>query len=926
MTTAEFEVTAFAPEMTECTQCMDRLVEALELVDGVTGAHLRNHQKIAVTYDPSMISVHEIERKAQALGMEIVADLEEVIYTAEDLDCADCAERVHNHLRRVPGVHAVSANFAAQVVEVTFHPATISERQLRREVEIAAGGSHATTDRTLTLKVEGMDCASCAQNISLVVGRLDGVSEAQINFATGTAEVVYCPDIIDPETIIASIEQLGYEVHRAGIARQRFMVTGIHCADCVTGIESALNEREGVISAELSPATGRLVVRHDPSRVTVDEIVAIVEALGYGIRATEATEPAAGWVEYLRRRPRSVLTLLCGLFTAIGLILAWTGAGEALSIAALAVAIAVGGYPIARSALIALRTSVTADMNVLMTVAVIGAVAIGEWHEAATVVLLFSVANALEAYTSDRTRNAIRSLMDLAPDTATVLRDGEEVTVATENVAIGDEVVVRPGERIPVDGTVSEGRSEVNQAPVTGESEPVVVEPGSEVFAGTVNGPGLLNVRATKTAEDTTLARIIHMVEEAQAQRSPSQRFVDRFARYYTPIVIGLAALTASVPPLLLGEQFHPWLYRALTLLVLACPCALVISTPVAIAAAIANGARNGVLVKGGAHIERLATVRQFVVDKTGTLTLGRPEVTHLVPADGHDEDELLRIAAAAESGSEHALGGAIVRHARDRGLHWPRPREFRAITGKGVRASLDGATVYVGHPGWIRELGVDTGEIDDAIRALQEQARTVALVIRDNGGPAELLGAIAIADRPREETAAAIQSLRELGVSRLIMLTGDAEPVAAAVASQLAVDEYAAELLPDDKVERVRQLREAGLVAMVGDGVNDAPAIALADVGVAMGAAGTDAALETADIALMSDDLSKLPYAVRMSRLALRIVKQNIVAAIVLKLAFMALVLPGLLTLWLAILGDTGVSIAVTLNSMRLLGLRAED
>ncbi|MGM0491828.1 MAG: heavy metal translocating P-type ATPase [Armatimonadota bacterium] len=925
MTNTELEITAFAPEITECEDCIAQLVDALMTLDGVAEAEMCGDDRLCVSYDAEMTSFREIERKAQAIGVEVTSDLDKVTYQAEELCCTECAERVANIAGRLSGVHAVSANFAAQVVEVTYHPATISQSQLHAAVERAVGECHGTEERKLTLRVEGMDCASCAQTIATAAERREGVSHATVNFTGGTAEIQYDPTEIEPEKIIETIRSLGYGVQRAGVVRSRFTVRGIDCADCATGIEGALEERDGLISAEVNAATGKLVVEHDPQRLPIADVIATVEALGYEISAEDGAAPEEGLLARIRGRPRSILTLLCGVFLVTGLILGWAGAGEAAVVATLSISIILGGYHIARSAIISLRTSLAADMNVLMTVAVIGAMAIGEWYEAATVVLLFSVANALETFTSDRTRNAIRSLMALSPDTATVLRDGEEVSVAAENVAIGDVVVVRPGERLPVDGVVEDGESEINQAPVTGESEPVAVSPGSEVFAGTVNGPGLLEIRSTKTAGDTTIARIIHMVEEAQAQRSPSQRFVDRFARYYTPIVIALAALITAIPPLAFGEPFTPWFYRALTLLVLACPCALVISTPVAIAAAIANGARNGVLVKGGAYIERLATIRQFVFDKTGTLTLGRPEVTDVIPAGGQDEDELLATAAAAESGSEHALGRAILREAADRGLQWSRARDFRAITGRGARARVDHRVVHVGRPSWIAELGAETTEIDEDVRRLQSQARTVVLVARGEGDSVSVLGAIAIADRPREEAREATDKLRAMGVERLMMLTGDAEGVAASVASELGIDEYAAELMPDQKVDRIKKIRQSGLVAMIGDGVNDAPALALADVGVAMGAAGTDAALETADIALMADDLSKLPYALRLSRMALRIVKQNIVASIAIKLAFMALVVPGALTLWMAILGDTGVSIAVTLNSMRLLKLKSD-
>lgn len=929
METTEFEVAALAAEIDGCIECIERLAEAIQTAAGVTDAHVCDAGTLSVTYDPGMVSVHEIQRKAQAMGVRIAAlDLEEVTYSVEELDCSDCAVHVEQHLRGLAGVHAVNANFAAQVVDVTFHPATIPPEQLRTEIARVAGHCRSATDREVSFDIEGMDCASCARGIGAALEEMAGVGEAAVNYATAKAKVVFSPEIVEADEIVERVRELGYEVRRTDVAQESFVVSGIDCPSCAREIEEVLTEAEGIAFATLVPATARLSVGYDRRRTGTERIVAAVEALGYGISAARKEPSRRRWHEGAVRRPRTVLTLLCALFTLVGLILAWTGASERLSIAALALAIALGGYHIARSAWLSLRTSLAADMNVLMTVAVTGAMLIGEWHEAAAVVLLFSIANALEAYTSERTRNAIRALMDLSPQRATLLRDGEELSVTAESVRIGDELLVRPGERIAVDGTVVAGGSEIDQAPVTGESLPVEVQPGSDVFAGTVNGPGLLTVRATRIAEDSTIARIIHMVEEAQAQQSPSQRFVDRFARYYTPAVIALAALTALIPPFALGAEFGPWFYRALTLLVLACPCALVISTPVAIAAAIANGARNGVLIKGGMYVERLAGVRQFALDKTGTLTEGRPQVTDLLPVAGCDEEELLRIAAIAESGSEHALGRAIVRHAEERGVVWDRPEQVRAITGMGVQAQLAESLVFVGRPGWIGELGVDVGEVESATAKLQEQARTIVLVAlaEHSGGEPRLLGAIGIADRARDEAASAVRALRSEGAERLVMLTGDAEAVAATVAAELSIAEHASELLPDEKLDRVREMRARGAVAMVGDGVNDAPALALADVGIAMGAAGTDVALETADVALMSDDLSKLAYAVRLSRMALRIVKQNIVAALVLKLAFMALVVPGMLTLWLAILGDTGVSIAVTLNSMRLLRLRARD
>ncbi len=586
-----------------------------------------------------------------------------------------------------------------------------------------------------------------------------------------------------------------------------------------------------------------------------------------------------------------------------------------------AATIAVGGHPTARKALRALRRR-QVDFNVLMTVAVSGAMALGDWREGAVVAFLYNVAEALETYALDRARGAIRALMDLAPKVARVRRDGTEVTVPVEAVAPGDVVIVRPGERIAVDGRVLQGASAVNQAAITGESVPVDKGPGDEVFAGTLNGEGALEVEVTRRVADTTLARIIHLVEEAQAQRAPSQRLVDRFARYYTPAVAALAAGVALVPPLLLGQPWSPWLYEGLALLVASCPCALVVSTPVALVSAIGSAARHGVLVKGGLHLETAARLQAAAFDKTGTLTEGRPTVTDVVRLGGNGACPLC-LAGSLERRSEHPLARAIVAAAEAAEHDCAPPPDvegFRALPGRGATAVIDGTRYYIGNPRLFAELGLDTAPAAEVVARFQEEGKTAILL----GTDTEVAAVFAVADALRPASVAALRELRQSGVEHVVMLTGDNARTAQAVARRAGIPEFRAELLPEDKVTAVKELRRRyGAVAMVGDGVNDAPALAAATLGVAMGGAGTDVALETADVVLMADDLSRLPFLVRLSRATLGVIRQNVTLSLGLKLAAVAAVVPGWLTLWLAILADMGATVLVTLNAARLLRYR---
>ena len=579
-------------------------------------------------------------------------------------------------------------------------------------------------------------------------------------------------------------------------------------------------------------------------------------------------------------------------------------------------AVIVGVYYVIPKAWFALRRA-RPDMNLLMTIAVCGAITIGEWFEAATVAFLFSLSLTLESWSVGRARRAIEKLLDLAPNVVRVLENGHTNEVAPETVLVGTLFVVRPGERIPLDGEVERGVSDVNQAPITGESVAVTKEPRSSVFAGTVNGAGALEVRSTKENSDTTLAHIIRLVGEAQQKRAPSELWVDRFARYYTPAVMALAIMVLLVPPFLLHQPFTPWIYQALVLLVIACPCALVISTPVSVVAALATAARNGVLVKGGVHMEAAGRLMAIAMDKTGTLTEGRPSVVQVVGMNGHTEMELLARAAAMEAHSDHPLARAIIEHAKACGVPFTPADDFRILPGKGATARLNGRQFWLGSHRFLEERGQETPEVHQELDLLARTGRTVVVI----GNETHVCGFIALADRIRPESAQAIQDFRAAGVQHVVMLTGDNEGTARAIGQEAGVTEVQAELLPEDKVSAIEKLVEQyASVAMIGDGINDAPAMGRATIGIAMGAAGSDTAIEAADIALMSDDLAKVPWLVQHSRRMLSIIRVNIFLSLAVKAVFVALTLSGHASLWTAIAADMGVSLLVIFNALQLL------
>lgn len=557
------------------------------------------------------------------------------------------------------------------------------------------------------------------------------------------------------------------------------------------------------------------------------------------------------------------------------------------------------------------------NMSVLMSVAVIGAFAIGQYEEGATVAFLYAISEMLQAWTVEKARRSIRQLMDIAPKTALLRRSGSEVETSVEQINIDDIMIVYPGEKIAMDGEIVKGESAINEAAITGESIPADKGPGAEVFAGTLNTHGSIEVKVTKLVQDTTIAKIIHMVEEAQSKRAPSQVFVEKFATVYTPIVMALAMGFMFLPPLLLGYEWTPWIYRGLTLLVVACPCALVVSTPVAIVSAISNAAKNGVLIKGGIHLEEAGSLNAIAFDKTGTLTKGEAVVTDIIPVGSTPENKLLQMAANLEARSEHPLAVAIIKAAQQRGHQVVPVEDFTAIAGRGAHGTINAQRIYIGNPRMFIEKGISLEPVIKEIERLQGQGKTVMIV----GTPNTFLGIIAVADEVRENSTDAVTALKSAGIQHTIMLTGDNDVTAKAMSAKVGVDEYRAELLPQDKVTVVQELLgKYNKVGMIGDGINDAPALALSTVGIAMGGAGTDTALETADIVLMADDLSKLPFTIRLSRKALAIIHQNIGFSLIIKAIAILAIFPGWLTLWMAILADMGATIIVTLNSLRLL------
>jgi Cd2+/Zn2+-exporting ATPase len=694
-------------------------------------------------------------------------------------------------------------------------------------------------------------------------------------------------------------------------AESVFKIEGMDCHEEVAILEHRLKGLTGLEAFDADVVGQRLRIQYDAAKLTTARIAEAVAQTG--MRA---------WLEHEETRPpvdsswRERLVVLSGAALAGGLALQFAGFSGPVAWVPFAAAVALAGSQTARRAW-ASAMARRLDIHVLMMVAVAGAVALGEWAEAASVVFLFALAQVLETRAMERARGAIRALMDLAPADALVRRGDREQVVPVDDVRVGDVVIVRPGEKIPLDGKVHRGDSYVNQAPITGESLPVEKVTGDDVFAGAINGRGVLEVEVTRLRRDSTLARIIHLVERAQSQRAPIQTFVDRFARVYTPIVLVLAVAVALLPPLVGGGLWSTWIYRSLVLLVISCPCALVISTPVSIVSALAAAARKGVLIKGGARLERLAAVRCVAFDKTGTLTKGRLRVTDIIPLNGAGPADILALAGSVEARSEHPIGRAIVERAAADGVVLAPADRVEALPGRGAQGTVGQRDVVVGSHRLFEERGLCSPEVEAALDALAGQGRSTVIVGLDG----QVAGVVGVADEVREAARDTVEMLGRHGVDRVVLLTGDHEIAARALAHSLGIAEYRAALLPEDKLAAVTELRSRhGALAMVGDGVNDAPALAAADVGIAMGVAGTDVALETADVALMADELAKIPYALRLSRATARNIRINIAFSLGLKGLFLIMALAGAATLWMAVVADMGASLIVIANALRLL------
>lgn len=785
-------------------------------------------------------------------------------------------------------------------------------------------------------RVQGFSCANCAGKFEKNVKKLPEVQNAKVNFGASKISVYGKATIAELEKA-GAFENLKVTSEKPGrqarqVVKQDknvYRVEGFSCASCAGKFESNVKQLPGIQDAKVNFGASKISVFGE---TTVEELesagafenLKVVPEKSREVVNVEKTEQEEKVAFYKKHS-----TLLYSvLFIALGFLSMFVNGNENIVTALLFItSMLIGGVSLLKTGLQNL-VRFEFDMRTLMTIAVIGGVIIGEWAEVAIVVILFAISEALERFSMDRARQSISSLMDIAPKEALIRRNGQEIMVHVNNIAIGDIMIVKPGQKIAMDGVIVNGYSAINQAAITGESVPVEKAVDDEVFAGTLNEEGLLEVKITKLVEDTTISKIIYLVEEAQGERAPSQAFVDKFAKYYTPVIMVVAALVATLPPLLFDGSWETWIYQGLAVLVVGCPCALVISTPISIVSAIGNAAKKGVLVKGGVYLEEIGGLKAIAFDKTGTLTKGVPVVTdYKVIDDQTDEQKLLSIITALEYRSQHPLASAIMKKAdSDNISYFDEPVEdFSSITGKGIKGKVNGSTYYIGSPKLFKELSVSNfyRALEQDIATFQKQGKTVMVA----GTEDRVEAIIAVADELRESSKQVIQKLHQAGIKKTVMLTGDNNSTAIAIGEHVGVTDVQSELLPQDKLDVIKQLKsEYDHVAMVGDGVNDAPALAASTVGIAMGGAGTDTALETADVALMGDDLKKLPFTVKLSRKTLNIIKGNITFAIAIKFFALLLVIPGWLTLWIAILSDMGATLLVALNSMRLMRVKEDE
>lgn len=695
-----------------------------------------------------------------------------------------------------------------------------------------------------------------------------------------------------------------------------FNVSGMDCADEIAAIQNSLSiPKIGRVSANLM--SSQVQVEHDPD-LTRDEIKTLINKSGVTVRDEKATSSF-----YANNKTRVWLVTLSGVVLSIGLVLQWlTEPPSELLFGLFLISTLAGGSLIAPKALRAVK-QVSLDMNVLMVIAAVGAFFIKEYSEGAAVVFLFSLAEMLEAFSVARARKAIQDVLSITPQTAMVENEKGRFAKPVEEVQIDETIIVLGGDRIPLDGIVIKGTSSVNQAPLTGESQPVLKQVDDTVLAGTINESGTLTVKVKSLFKDSKISNVIRMVEEAQSQKAPAQLFVDKFARIYTPVVTLVAFLLAIIPPLAFGVDWNTWLYRSLVFLVIACPCALVIATPVSVVSALTALAKMGVLVKGGVYLESLGKLRAIAVDKTGTITEGVPKVVSVKLIKAETESELLIVAMSLEKESTHPLARAVVKYCEGKNIS-PKPvHDFKVIQGKGIEGTIDSFSFFAGNHKLAHEVGVCTPEIEAYLKSLEEQAQSVLVIGRKNDGQnyGKVIGILGLADEPRANVNQAIKDLHKEGILEISMLSGDNQLTATAIAKRVGIDSAKGDMLPENKVEEIKKLiQKHQYVGMVGDGINDAPALAQATIGIAMGAAGTDAAIETADVALMTDDLNQMAKAIHKGRKALNIIRFNISFALVTKAIFIILGALGYSSLWLAVAADMGATILVIANSLRLL------
>ena len=701
------------------------------------------------------------------------------------------------------------------------------------------------------------------------------------------------------------------------MTEKTYRIEGLSCTNCAGKFEKNVKQLPGVTSATVNFGASKISVE---GQTTIEELEEAGAFENLIIRDDqENDEQVRSKESFIKRNIALIISLgfiLVAVISQLSL-----GEDHLLTKALYILAIIIGGFDLFKegfSDLIKLDFS----MESLMTIAIIGAAFIGEWAEGSIVVILFAISEALERFSMDKARQSIRSLMDIAPKEALIRRNNVEQLVSVDKIDIDDIMIIKPGQKIAMDGLVINGHSSVNQAAITGESVPVEKQLDDEVFAGTLNEEGVLEVKVTKKVTDTTIAKIIHLVEEAQGERAPAQAFVDKFAKYYTPFIIIMALLIVVVPPLFFGGDWNKWLYQGLSILVVGCPCSLVISTPVSIVSAIGNAAKNGVLVKGGVYLEEIGHLRAIAFDKTGTLTKGKPVVTDFIATSSETDINYLSIISSLESLSQHPLASAILNEADKTNVDYKsiQIEDFQSITGKGLTGIHQNIRYYIGSPKLFSASVIEETAVKVQYRQFQEQGKTAMYFGTDE----QILGVIAVADEVRDSSAAVISELHKLSIEHTIMLTGDNTKTAESIGKQLGVTEIKGDLMPQEKLDSIKALRTTyNKVAMVGDGINDAPALAASTVGIAMGGAGTDTALETDDVALMGDDLQKLPFIVRLSRQTLKVIKQNITFSLGIKLLALLLVIPGWLTLWIAIVADMGATLLVTLNGLRLMKVK---